>query len=249
MSLENNSKTLFVIILASLFTFSSCNVFTPSDHISLEDSCQLSQGSYPVQSAEYNDVIGQYKLIILNTPSCFKQPLTLSQLKLGRNSETSKEKAKIFYMENEDSSLLMADDFLIKLTQMIEKEGEAPREHSSMWSPMLSGAVGAVAGAYLANKIFNRPQYVTPPPVSSNGKLARGVGSHGSTKEEAVRSYQRKYQKTPSLAKSRTQNKKNFFKQKSPTKRSSKGQSFFSRKSKSSYGSSKRKGFFRSKRR
>jgi hypothetical protein len=190
----------------------------------LSKSCDLENNIYPVQSVSYDQDSGEYTLVLLGAPSCFKNPFSTVDLKLGRISEGEKEKAVLDLTNGSEASLLIAADFKINMHKKVSIDGRT-EEQSSSWTPFLMSAAGAMAGGYLLNKVFQRPQYVAPPPMGKAGQTVSGVGGYGKTRDAAVKSYQRKYPgKTPALA------KKSFFKKKSNLKSGTAKKSFFKRK-------------------
>jgi hypothetical protein len=213
--------------LVCYFFLVGCNLGGEKEILE-SSSCDLSAKTYSVHSVSYDQDSGEYDLIVMGAPSCFKNPLHLSSLKLGRISDSEKENAIIDLSDSREASLLIAPDFQINMRKKVTVNGRT-QEQSSSWTPFLTGAAGALAGSFLMNKMFRSPQYVAPPPMKPGQKNVRGVGGYGSTKKEAVKSYQRKYPgSTPTLG------KKSFFRKSSVSRSSSNKRSFFKSRPRSS---------------
>lgn len=245
-------KSLGLILIPAFLMFACERKVQTSDA-----SCPLSPGEYPVQSVDYHADQGTYSLMIINSPACFRQPLKLKNLRLARNDDAkAAEKVKLTYNGEENSTLYMAEDFQISMTQTVTGENGVRREQSGFWSPFLAGAAGAAAGVAagsLLSKAFSKPQYYTPPPMEAGKTRLTGFGGAGDTKEGAVRSYQQKYATGPKPSSAPLSNNSNsttpaptnkssFFKSKPATAPSSGA-------SRSYTPSSSKRSFFRSKRR
>lgn len=158
---------LFVFLLLP-----SCHWFSPFSQTKEQltepkEECVLDKKSYSVQSASYDKSEELYSLTLLGTPFCFKNPLLLENVRLGRLDEKdSKEKASLDYIDAEHSTLYIIPDFQIKITAKEINEKGVASESSSMWTPLIAGVAGAAIGGLIANKLSNRPQYVTPPSPS-----------------------------------------------------------------------------------
>ncbi len=190
-------KSLGLILIPTFLVFSACDRKLQTS----EASCPLTHGEYPVQSVDYHGDQGTYSLMILNSPACFRQPLKLKNLRLARNDDAKAvDKVKLTYTGEENSTLYMAEDFQISMTQTVTGENGVKKEQSGFWSPFLAGAAGVAAGVAagsLLSRAFNKPQYYTPPPMEPGKTRLSGFGGAGDTREGAVRSYQQKYATGP----------------------------------------------------
>lgn len=243
------SKFLFLAALSS----QAC---TKSSEAAKEASCPLSPGNYGVQTALYQADKGEYELMVLNAPSCFRQPLKLKNLQLAQFEDSEKDqKVQLTYAGEENSVLHMAQDFQIKMVQTVTENG-VKKEQSGSWSPFLTGLAGGVAGAVAGNMLsraFNKPQHYTPPPMEAGKTEVRGYGGVGDSRSGAVRSYQQNYATRPSaptpapvVAPAADTNKKSFFKTKSDTVSPREGAV---RTYQPAPSSAPKRGFFKSKRR
>ena len=165
------------LMLASLVLVSSC-FRNPEEgaHLSSQDAaeippsskpCQLVDGAYPIQELTFNKTKASYHVIILNAPACMKQPLTLPQLPLGRLEASDQEKAKLTVVNQSPEKILIAPDFKMNVVESIVKNGVESTTEPSPWSPLLSGAAGAViggaVGGAIANKMMERRATPQPP--------------------------------------------------------------------------------------
>jgi len=165
-------------------------------------SVALADGTYPVQQATYDDSLGEYSLILLNTPpgqSMFRS----ASLPLARltDEEISASKTSELRVENGEPALYLTPDFRIEYvhnvteTQVNPQTGEEEvvivSQQPSFWTPF----AGALAGQAIANTLF-RPHYYIPP-VYQPGVPLRGYGGYGRSYTEAVSRYQARYQAPP----------------------------------------------------
>ncbi|MBX9703700.1 MAG: hypothetical protein K2X39_06060 [Silvanigrellaceae bacterium] len=164
-------------------------------------SCPLPSGKYPVQSVTHNTSVGHYEIFLLDTPTCVSSPARFEQVKLARlNSEENKPVARLDYIQNEDPTLFLTENFKIDLIGMVSENGQPPREESSAWMPFLAGAAGAAVAGMAMNALFNKPQYYMPPPQKPGSAYSRGFGSQGETYKSAVNNYQKKFNAMPPSA-------------------------------------------------
>jgi len=162
----------------------------------------LTDGTYPVQQATYDDALGEYNLILLNTApgqSMFRS----ANLPLARltDEEISAGKTSELRVENGQPSLYLTPDFRIEYvhnvteTQVNPQTGQEEvvivRQEPSFWTPF----AGALAGQAIANTLF-RPHYYIPP-VYQPGVGLTGYGGYGRSYNEAVSRYQSRYQAPP----------------------------------------------------
>ena len=132
-----------------------------------ETGCPLTPGKYQVQSAKYNSDTSHYSLLLTGAPVCFKQPFKIKALKLAQLNKDSELAAELEFFTYANSTLNMRQNFPIDLTQTLTGDDGRAYTQSSSWSPFMSGLAGAAAGSMIgglvANKIFSKPNYYTPP--------------------------------------------------------------------------------------
>jgi hypothetical protein len=163
----------------------------------------LSDGDYPVQQATYDDSIGEYSVMLLNTrpgePSVYRTTnlplarLTDEQIQAGQRS--------FLKVENGEPALYLTEDFRIEYVHNVTETQPNPetgqpevvvvRQESSFWSPF----AGALAGQALGSLLF-RPTYYFPP-VYQPGVPLTGFGGYGNSYGAAINQYQRRYQAPP----------------------------------------------------
>ena len=123
----------------------NCVPSGPQAHQSAESAtCPLPPGKYEIQSVTHQ--AGSYQMMVLKAPSCFQQPLTLTNLQLARLENSEPTAARVEFFSEENATLFMKETFQIQLVQA-PAEGASGESTSSMWSPFLAGAAGAMAGA------------------------------------------------------------------------------------------------------
>ncbi|MBD2258387.1 hypothetical protein [Pseudanabaena sp. FACHB-2040] len=162
----------------------------------------ITDGVYPVQQATYDDSLGEYSLILLNTEpgqSLFRS----ANLPLARltDEEISAGKLSELRVEQGQPALYLTPDFRIEYvhnvteTQIDPQSGQEEvvivRQEPSFWTPF----AGALAGQVVGNLLF-RPQYYLPP-VYRPGIALVGYGGYGRNYNEAVSRYQSRYQAPP----------------------------------------------------
>ena len=162
----------------------------------------LSDGKYPVQQATYDDVSGEYTLMLLNTPPGTPPILQTAQLQMARISEEEEAAGEKAYVrvENNQPVMYLSEDFKIEYVHNVTETREDPqtgqpqtvvvRRESSFWTPF----AGAIAGQMVANALF-RPQYYVPPMYT--GGLMTGYGGYGGSYSQAVNRYQERYNAPP----------------------------------------------------
>lgn len=168
----------------------------------------LSDGSYPVQQATYDDGSGEYTLMLLDAPP--GQSLYRStNLQMARLTEEEVNSGKKSYLkvENGQPALYLSEDFRIEYvhnvteTQVNPQTGQQEvvvvRQESSFWTPF----AGALAGQALGSLLFT-PQYYFPPVYRPGGVLT-GYGSYGRSYDQAVNSYRTRYNAPPAEVKNR----------------------------------------------
>lgn len=169
----------------------------------------LSDGKYPVQQATYNDVNGEYNVMILNNPVGTSPVFRTENLQMARLTDEEVKNGEKTYLNvnGKDASMHLAEDFKIEYihneTQEVtnantgQKETVIVRQQSSFWSPF----AGALAGQALGSMLF-RPQYYVPPMYQPGGNLT-GFGGYGSSYNQAVTNYQSNYNSPPAAVKNR----------------------------------------------
>lgn len=167
-------------IIGLSFILSSCHWFFPSNPLSSpkEEACELPLKVYPVHSVTFHQDEGFYELFLMETPMCFKNPLILENLRLGKKeeAEAKKKEAHLDYIDETHSTLYLSQDFPMKVeAQTVNPKTGNTESVSSFWTPFIAGAVGAAAGSALASRFSSGPQYVTPPAPSSTSSLLQGI--------------------------------------------------------------------------
>jgi hypothetical protein len=169
----------------------------------------ISDGKYPVQQATYDDVSGEYNLMLLNTPAGTPPVLQTDQLQMARISEEEVAKGEKTYLqvENQQPVMYLTEDFKIEYVHNVTETRNDPqtgqpetvviRRESSFWTPF----AGALAGQAIANILF-RPHYYVPP-MYTPGTVLTGYGGYGSSYSQAVNRYQDRYQAPPAAVKNR----------------------------------------------
>lgn len=180
-------------------TFSN-NTSIPSNNIST--------GKYPVQQATYNDVDGEYTLMLLNTPAGSPPTFRSTNLQMARLTDEEIKNGEKTYLNvnGKDTAMHLSEDFRIEYVHNVtetrnnqntgQPETIVVRQQSSFWSPF----AGAMAGQALGSLLF-RPQYYVPPVYS--GGIMTGYGGYGSTYNQAVSSYQSTYKSPPPAVQNR----------------------------------------------
>lgn len=173
-------------------------------------SNNISNGKYPVQQASYNDVDGQYTLMLLNTPAGSSPTFRSTNLQMARLTDDEIKNGEKTYVNINGNEVAMhlSEDFRIEYvhneTEEVtnpntgQKETVVVRQQSSFWSPF----AGALAGQALGSLLF-RPQYYVPPVYQPGGVLT-GYGGYGGTYNQAVSSYENTYKSPPAAVKNST---------------------------------------------
>ncbi len=169
----------------------------------------IPSGKYPVQQATFNDVDGEYNLLLLNTPSGVSPNMITNDLQMARLTDEEIENGQKTYLEinNNDAVMHLTEDFRIEYihneTETVtnpntgRQETVIVRQQSSFWSPF----AGALAGQAIGSMLF-RPQYYVPP-IYQPGTTLRGFGGSGSSYTQAVQSYQNNHNSVPPVEKNR----------------------------------------------
>lgn len=170
---------------------------------------QLSDGSYPVQQATYDDGTGEYTVMLLNTKPGDSPVYRATNLPMARltDEEVAANKKSYLKVENGQPSLYLTEDFRIEYvhnvteTQVNPQTGQQEvvvvRQESNFWTPF----AGALAGQAIGSLLFT-PQYYIPPVYRSGGALT-GYGGYGRSYDQAVSSYRSRYNTAPAEVKNR----------------------------------------------
>jgi hypothetical protein len=168
---------------------------------------KLGDGQYPVQQATYDDADGLYTLFLLNAtpPTVRTENLQMARL---TDDEIKQGKKTYLKVENGQPVMYLTEDFKIEYVHNVtqtqtnpqtgQQETVVVRQESGFWSPF----AGALAGQALGSLLF-RPQYYVPP-VYQPGVVLTGYGGYGRTYNDAVTSYQRRYNQPPAVVRNRT---------------------------------------------
>ncbi len=170
---------------------------------------RLTEGTYPVQQATYNDANGEYSLMLLNTPSGYPPVFETTDLQMARLTDEEISEGKNTYLEVKNDSAVMhlTEDFKIEYVHNVTETRTDPqtgqqqtvivRRESNFWTPF----AGALAGQAIGSLLF-RPQYYVPP-VYSSGGIMRGYGGYGNTYDSAVERYRSNYNSSPAAVTNR----------------------------------------------
>lgn len=169
----------------------------------------IPSGEYPVQQATFNDVDGEYNLMLLNTPSGSSPNFITTDLQMARLTDEEIENGQKTYVNinGEEAVMHLTEDFRIEYihneTETVtnpntgRQETVIIRQQSSFWSPF----AGALAGQAIGSMLF-RPQYYVPP-VYQPGVALTGFGGYGSSYNQAVQSYQSNHNSVPPVERNR----------------------------------------------
>ena len=206
-----------VILLMSLslcWTTVSCSTAStmeqPSvDNVSTNAPTAIADGRYPVQQATYDDVSGEYTVMLLNTPAGTPPILQTPQLQMARLSEAEAADGDKTYLqvENGQPMMYLTEDFKIEYVHNVTETKTDPqtgqpqtvvvRRESNFWTPF----AGALAGQAIGSMLF-RPQYYVPP-VYQPGGIMTGYGGYGRSYSQAVERYQQRYNAPPAAVQNR----------------------------------------------
>jgi hypothetical protein len=163
---------------------------------------QLPSGQYPVQQASYDDVSGEYSIMLLDTPPGTASALQTADLQMARLTDDELAAGQKTYLDFQRNQAVMhlSEDFRIEYIhgeteiqanpQTGQPQTVVVRQESSFWSPF----AGALAGQALGSLLF-APRYYVPPLYQPGGMV--GYGGHGNTFRKAVKQYQNRYQSAP----------------------------------------------------
>lgn len=168
----------------------------------------ISDGKYPVQQATYDDVSGEYTLMLLNTAADSSPVLQTAQLQMARIDEAAAAGETTYVqVDNGQPVMYLTEDFKIEYVHNVTETRNDPqtgqpqtvvvRRESNFWTPF----AGALAGQAIGSLLF-RPQYYVPPVYQPGGGLV-GYGGYGSSYSQAVNRYQERYNAPPAAVKNR----------------------------------------------
>lgn len=201
--------TILLISLSLCWTTLACSspdstqAYRNSSNNTRSTSAQLRDGQYPVQQATYNDINGEYTLMLLNTPPGTPSGFNTTDLQMARLTDEEIQSGKKSYLSinNGQAALHLTEDFKIEYVHNVTQNQTNPqtgqqetvvvRQQSGFWAPF----AGAVAGQALGSLLFSPRYYV--PPVYQSGGIMRGYGGYGNTYSQAVGQYQTRYQSPP----------------------------------------------------
>ncbi|MCL2932443.1 MAG: hypothetical protein MGG11_09275 [Trichodesmium sp. MAG_R03] len=184
-----------------------------SQTLSNQKRNQVTEGEYPVQQATYNDANGEYSLMLLNTPPGKPPIYSTTDLQMASLTEEEIQEGKTNYanINSDQASLHIKPDFKIEYVHNVTETQTNPqtgrqetvivRRESSFWTPFAGAIAGQVVGGAISNMLF-RPQYYVPP-VYQPGGVMTGYGGYGNSYNQAVNSYQERYQAPPVAVKNR----------------------------------------------
>ncbi|MCX8077537.1 MAG: hypothetical protein N3D76_02655, partial [Geminocystis sp.] len=147
----------------------------------------IPDGRYEVLQASFDDLDGQYTLMLLNTPSGSNSVYRTNNLRMARLTDEQIKEGQKTYVEirGNEATMYLTPDFKIEYihneTQTTtnpetgKQETVIVRQQSGFWAPF----AGALAGEVLGNLLFT-PQYYIPPAYSPGVPLT-GFGGYGST--------------------------------------------------------------------
>jgi hypothetical protein len=170
---------------------------------------ELRAGQYPVQQATYDDVNGEYSLMLLNTPAGTPPVFRTTDLQMARLTDAEIAAGQKSYLntDNGKAVLHLSEDFKIEYVHNVtetqpnpqtgQQETVVVRQQSSFWAPF----AGALAGQAVGSLLFTPRYYV--PPVYQPGVVLTGYGGYGNTYNQAVDRYQSRYQAPPPAVKNR----------------------------------------------
>lgn len=171
---------------------------------------QVMEGKYPVQQAQYNDVDGEYTLMLLNTPAGKSATYRTTDLQMAQLSDEqikAGEKSTL-NITNGQPILYLTEDFRIEYVHNVTETQTNPatgqpqtvvvRQESSFWTPFAA----SFAGSAIANSLF-APRYYVPPMYQPGGVMT-GYGGYGSNYNQAVNDYRTRYNSPPAAVKNST---------------------------------------------
>lgn len=174
---------------------------------------RIADGKYPVQQATYDDGNGEYSLMLLNTPAGSSPVFHAANIQMARLTDEQIKAGEKTYLEvtNNQPVMYLTEDFKIEYVHNVTETQTNPqtgqpqtvvvRQESNFWTPFAGAVAGNLFGQALGSLLF-RPQYYVPPVYRSGGNLV-GYGGYGSSYNDAVNDYQRRYQEPPAAVRNR----------------------------------------------
>jgi hypothetical protein len=199
---------LTMVSCGSPVVSNSSNDQRPVQQTSRTVQNRLSDGTYAVQQATYDDANGEYEVMLLNTAPGESSIYRTANLPMARltDEEISAGQKSYLKVENGQPSLHLTEDFRIEYVhnvtdtqvnpQTAQSETVVVRRKTGFWAPF----AGALAGQALGSLLF-RPQYYVPP-VFQPGVIV-GYGGYGRTYDAAVDRYRQRYQAPPAEVRNR----------------------------------------------
>lgn len=172
-------------------------------------STTISDGTYPIQQATYDDGTGEYTLMLLNTKPGDSSVYRVTNLPMARltDEEISEGKKTYLKVENGQPAMYLTEDFRIEYVHNVtetqvnpqtgQQETVVVRRESNFWAPF----AGALAGQAIGNLLFTPHYYM--PPVYRPGVVLTGYGGYGRSYNDAVSSYRAKHNAPPAEVKNR----------------------------------------------
>lgn len=163
---------------------------------------RLSEGQYGVQQATYDDINGEYTLMLLDTPAGTPSAFSTTDLQMARLTDEEIKAGKKSYLSinNGQAALHLSEDFKVEYVHNVtqtqtnaqtgQQETVVVRQQSGFWAPF----AGAIAGQALGSLLFTPRYYV--PPLYQPGVMV-GYGGYGNTYSQAVDRYQSRHQTPP----------------------------------------------------
>ncbi|MGB5960413.1 MAG: hypothetical protein WBG73_07125 [Coleofasciculaceae cyanobacterium] len=203
--------TILLITLSLCWTTVACGspnsnqAYRNSNNVSNQtrsSQTKLKDGQYGVQQATYDDINGEYTLMLLDTPPGTPSAFSTTDLQMARltNEEIKAGKKSYLSINNSKAALHLTEDFKVEYVHNVTQNQTNPqtgqqetvvvRQQSGFWAPF----AGAVAGQALGSLLFTPRYYV--PPVYQPGVMV-GYGGYGNTYSQAVNGYQSRYQAPP----------------------------------------------------
>lgn len=169
---------------------------------SRNNQTQLREGQYGVQQATYDDINGEYTLMLLDTAPGNSSVYRTTDLQMARLTEEEINAGKKSYLsiDNGKGILHLTEDFKVEYVHNVtetktnaqtgQQETVVVRQQSGFWAPF----AGAIAGQALGSLLFTPRYYV--PPLYQPGVMV-GYGGYGNTYSQAVDRYQTRHQTPP----------------------------------------------------
>jgi hypothetical protein len=203
------SLTTFACTSASLDYPSNSSTQVQEPVASSPVATTISDGTYPVQQATYDDGTGEYSLMLLNTKPGDASVYRVTNLPMARLTEEEISEGKKTYLkvENGQPAMYLTEDFRIEYVHNVtetqvnpqtgQQETVVVRRESNFWAPF----AGALAGQAIGSLLFTPHYYM--PPVYRPGVVLTGYGGYGRSYNDAVSNYRARYNAPPAEVKNR----------------------------------------------